>query len=350
MAMVVFACVCGLVRTKGATTVAAVTGVRQSKEEIELGSFYVVTQAVSDKGTPWADKILDVRAEVGGVRVREIRIAPMNRNCAHHVTVKAVERVLPNTTVAKVAGKFKLCTYPDDDFAGVIQVAKRDYIESESIETSASHTIVAKCGTQERLYELPYPETLKFETLKMADSRITDLWDLAEDVEDRAFGKEFSFAAATPEQNRERQELGAKIVPEIVSGKFDSGFPDSTCAYADCRVHNAKSALQGYSGPINEKDPAFVEVVNFGSLHLVKAQLPEYSREAQRAHAQGEVRMKVFFDPATGQVTNVEPQSGDDKLQDSAVKAAQTWQFQAGIGLKSPVEVTLRFEFHCPGK
>src|SRR5580693_6544297 len=78
----------------------------QVKEEIALGSFYVVTQAVSDKGTPWADKILDVRAEVEGVRVREIRIAPMNRNCAHNVTVKAVERLLPNTTVAKVAGKF----------------------------------------------------------------------------------------------------------------------------------------------------------------------------------------------------------------------------------------------------
>jgi TonB family protein len=346
----IFVCASGIVRAKTDATVRVATPSNQNKEEVALGGFYVVTQAVSDKGTPWADKILDVRAEVGGVRVREIRIAPMNRNCAHHVTVKAVERVLPNTTVAKVAGKFKLCTYPDDDFAGVIQVAKRDYIESDSIETSASHTIVAKCGTQERLYELPYPETLKFETLKMADSRITDLWDLAEDVEDRAFGREFSFAAATPEQNRERQELGAKIVPEIVSGKFDSGFPDSTCAFADCPVHNAKSALQGYSGPINEKDPAFVEVVNFGSLYLVKAQLPEYSREAQRAHAQGEVRLKIFFDPATGLVTNVEPQSGDDKLQDSAVKAAQTWQFQAGIGLKSPVEVTLRFEFHCPGK
>ena len=135
-----------------------------------------------------------------------------------------------------------------------------------------------------------------------------------------------------------------------MSGKFDSGFPDSTCAFADCRVHNAKSALQGYSGPINEKDPASVEVVNFSSLHLVKTQLPEYSREAQRAHAQGDVRLKVYFDPATGQVTKVEPESGDDKLQDSAAKAAQTWQFQGGIALKSPVDVTLRFEFHCPGK
>jgi TonB family protein len=350
IAMGVFACVGGLVRAKGATTVIARAGARQSKEEIELGSFYVVTQAVSDKGTPWADKILDVRAEVEGVRVREIRIAPMNRNCAHNITVKAVERLLPNTTVAKVAGKFRLCSYPDDDFAGVIQVARRDYIESDSIGTSASHTIVAKCGTQERLYELPYPETLKFEALKMADSRITALWDLADDVEERAFGKDFSFGRATAAQNRERQELGAKVVPEIMAGKFDSGFPDSTCAFADCRVHNAKSALQGYSGVIDEKDPALVEVLNAATLHLAKADLPAYPREAQSTHAQGEVRLKIFFDPATGLVTNVEPQAGDEKLQDAAVKAAQTWEFQTRSALKSPVEVTLRFGFRCPTK
>ncbi len=309
-----------------------------------------MTQAVSDKGTPWADKILDVRAEVAGVRVREIRIAPMNRNCGHNVTVKAVERLLPNTTVAKVAGKFKLCSYPDDDFAGVIQVARREYIESESVETSASHTIVAKCGTQERLYELPYPETLKFEALQRADPRITALWDLADDVEERAFGKDFSFGGATAAQNKERQELGAKFVPEIMGGKFDSGFPDKTCAFADCRVHNAKSALQGYGGVIDEKDPAYVEIVNVASLHLAKFEAPAYSRDAQRAHAQGEVRLNIFFDPATGQVTNVEAESGDDKLQDSAAKAARTWQFQTGITLKSPVEVTLRFGFRCPMK
>jgi TonB family protein len=200
------------------------------------------------------------------------------------------------------------------------------------------------------LYELPYPETLKFEALKMADSRITALWDFADDVEERAFGKDFTFAGATAAQNMERQELGAKFVPEIMAGKFDSGFPDSTCAFADCRVHNAKSALQGYSGVIDEKDPAFVEVLNAATLHLTKAALPAYPRDAQSAHAQGEVRLKIFFDPATGLVTNVEPQSGDDKLQESAAKAAATWQFQAGGALKSPVEATLRFGFRCPTK
>ena len=350
LVVIVLVCGGGLVRARSNGASQARNGETQVKEEVALAGFYVVTQAVSDKGTPWADKILEVRAEVDGVRVREIRIAPLNRNCAHQITVKAVERVLPNTTVAKVVGRFKLCSYPDDDFAGVIQVAKRDYIESDSIATSASHTIVAKCGTQERLYELPYPETLKFEALQRADSRITALWDLADEVEDRTFGKDFSFGGATTEQNKSRQELGAKLVPEIRAGKFDSGFPDKACAFAECRTHDAKSALQGYDGIIDEKDPAYVEALNAAALHLVKSDLPEYSREAQSAKAQGDVRLEIFFDPASGQVTKVESQSGDERLQDLAAKAARAWQFQAGSALKSPVEVTLRFGFRCPAK
>ena len=322
----------------------------QTQEKTELGEFYVVRQAVSNNGPGWSDTILDVRDEVGGVRVREIRIAPLNRNCAHFVTVKAVETVLPNTTAAKVAGKFRLCSYPEDDFAGVIQVAKRSDIEPDSLESSATQTIVAKCGTKEILYELPDQDLLKFKALKRADARIAGLWDLKDDIEDRALGKDFAFAKATAEQNKERQVLGAKFVPEILAGKYNSGFSDSTCAFAECRDHNAKSALQGYKGPIDDKDPAFVDLLNAASLHLAKYDLPSYPREAQRALAQGEVRLRIFFDPATGLVTKAEPLSGDDKLQEASVKAAQSWQFETGSALKSPIAVTLRFGFHCPAR
>ena len=322
----------------------------QSQERIELGEFYIVRQASSNNGPGWSDTILDVRDEVGGTRVREIRIAPVNRNCAHIVTVKAAEHVLPNLTAAKVAGKFKLCSYPEDDFAGVIQVAKRSDIEPESLESTSNVTIVAKCATQERLYELPDPDLLKFEALKRADLRIAALWDLKVDVEERAFGKDFAFSKATLEERKEQQELGAKFVPEILSGKFDSGFADTNCPFAECRDHNAKSALQGYAGPIDDKDPAFVQLLNAASLHLSKFDLPTYPREAQRAGAQGEVRLKIFFDPSTGAVTNAEALSGDDKLQDPAVNAARTWRFETGSGLKSPIEATLRFGFHCPAK
>jgi len=223
-----------------------------TKDTAPLLQFYAVTQVPSDATHVWVDRILDVRAAGDGVRVRFIHIAPVDSRCPHTVAVKAAERVLPKTTVASVAGKFKLCTYPEDDFAGVIQVAKRKE-EGIDVARPVSRTIVARCGTEERLFELPDKETVKFDALKIADPRITALWDMAGDVETRVFGKDFSWSG-TPEHEKELQESGAKVVPDILAGKFDAGFPDTTCAFAECADHNAKSALQGYAGVIAEPD------------------------------------------------------------------------------------------------
>jgi hypothetical protein len=218
------------------------------KDTAPLLHFYTVTQVPSDAAHAWVDRILDVRAAGDGVRVRFIHIAPVSAQCPHIVTVKAAERVLPKTTVANVAGKFKLCSYPEDDFAGVIQVAKRNEEEIE-VARPISRTIVASCAAEERLFELPDKETLKFDALKLADPRITALWDLAGEVETRVFGKGFSFFG-TPDQEKELQELGAKVVPDILAGMFNAGFPDTTCAFAECADHNPQSALQGYVGVI----------------------------------------------------------------------------------------------------
>jgi hypothetical protein len=221
-----------------------------SKDTAPLLRFYAVTQVPSDATHVWVDRILDVRVAGDGVRVRFIHIAPVDSKCPHAVAVKAAERVIPKTTVASVAGKFKLCSYPEDDFAGVIEVAKRKEEEID-VARPISRTIVARCGEEERLFELPDKDTVKFDALKLADPRISALWDMAGDVETRVFGKDFSWSG-TPEQEKRLQELGAKVVPDILAGMFSSGFPDTTCDFAECADHNAKSALQGYAGVIAE--------------------------------------------------------------------------------------------------
>src|SRR6202041_3918621 len=90
------------------------------KPKPPLENFYVVTQAIFQTGPKWVDHILEVRPEEDGVRVREIRIAPLNPKCPRHVTVRAVERVVPNTTVKKVALHFDLCAFSEDDVEGMI--------------------------------------------------------------------------------------------------------------------------------------------------------------------------------------------------------------------------------------
>lgn len=230
-----------------AATLLAATDKPKPKPPLE--NFFVVTQAIFHTDPKWVDHILEVRPVEEGVRVREIRIAPLSPTCPHHVTVRAIERVVPNTTVKKVALHFDLCAFSEDDVEGVIGAARRKTAPA-SDDDSAAQTIVARCGTKQRIFELPDESSLRFDALTLADSRLAAFWDLAAVVEARTFGDDFSLATLTPEQDREAQALGATLVPEIKSGKYDQAFADNNCPYAECSDHSSASALQGYAGPI----------------------------------------------------------------------------------------------------
>ncbi len=215
-----------------------------------LENFYVVTQAIFHTDPKWVDHILEVRPEQQNVRVREIRIAPLNPACPRHVTVRAIERVIPNTTVKKAAARFDLCAFTEEDVEGVIGAAKRKTGTPASDDDSATQTIVAHCGAKQRVFELPDKDSLRFDAINLADPHLAAFWDLAAVVEAHIFGDDFSLAKLTPDQDREAQAFGAKLVPEIKSGKYDPAFADNNCPYAECPDHTAASALQGYAGPI----------------------------------------------------------------------------------------------------
>src|SRR5580692_10267451 len=127
------------------------------KPKPPLENFYVVTQAIFQTGPKWVDHILEVRPQgVTDVEVREIRIAPLSPACPHHVTVRAVERVVPNTTVKKVAVHFDLCAFTEDDVETMVQAARRSKRggASSADDDSATQTIVARCGQKQRMFEL----------------------------------------------------------------------------------------------------------------------------------------------------------------------------------------------------
>jgi hypothetical protein len=233
------------------TTGAAILSIASEKHvpKPPLENFYVVTQASFHSGAKWVDHILEVSPQGDDVLVREIRIAPLDKDCPRHVTVRAVERVLPNTTVKKLTVKFPICAFEEDVVEGMISVVKREGRLSVT-DDAASQTIVARCGTQQKMFELPDQESLRFEALQHADKHVSDFWDLAATMEAHAFGGDFSLAKLTPEEDKQAQDLGAKLVPEIKSGHYDQGFSDQSCPYAECSAHTAASSLQGYTGPI----------------------------------------------------------------------------------------------------
>jgi hypothetical protein len=268
---------------------------RDAKQKHEpLNGFYIVTLAVAPPpeddatATPtsdapassptarpqptnspqWRDTIVDVAQDGTGIRIREIAIEPViGPHCpAHAVIARERDRSLPGESVEAAAGHHHLCSMNESEVAGVIGAANKDDVARANSDDFATQTIVATCGESEHLFELPYPDTLKWHALGLADSHITALWKLSHEVVAHAFG-DAPFLADLPGETEHRaatstfsasddlaaQQLAEKLVPEIRGKRYESGFGDSNCAYASCRDHAAASALQGYVGVL---DPA----------------------------------------------------------------------------------------------
>ncbi len=241
-----------------------------------LNAFYIVTLGITqppgNDATPspqqiaappaWRDTIVDVLQDGAGIRIREIVIEPAaGPHCpAHAVIARARERALPGESIEQAAGHHHLCSMNESEVAGVIAAAMKDDVARDNSDDFGTQTIVATCGENEHLFELPWPDTLRFHALGLADSHITALWKMSREVIEHAFG-DAPFGPAlqdatnpqipAPPDDVSSQQLAEKLVPEIRAGRYASGFGDSHCAYASCRDHSAASALQGYVGVLD---------------------------------------------------------------------------------------------------
>jgi TonB family protein len=302
-----------------------------------LQGFFIVSHVVSDAAPIWFDYILDVRPKGTGTVIRDIRIAPLNSYCPRSVTVKAVEQVIPSSTVSSVA-KFPLCSLPEEKFASAIKAAKPGIA---SIDDAVRFTIVANCGSQDKVFDLPFPETLDFQLLKKRTPSVAALWTLAQEVTRRAFGRSFSFYGVSSGQDDEFQELGSRIISELKAGKYDSGFVDEPAL---------SSVLNDYVGPVADHDPASVELVGISSAELEKYVPPNYPPLAKQARIEGEVGLRFLVDRDTGDVKMIEVTSGHPLLVNSALTAVRQWKFRPGDQQKEPREVILKFGFRCPAQ
>jgi TonB family protein len=309
-----------------------------------LQSFYAVTNFFSDYLPGWYEEILEVTPQGKDVRVRVIRISAANPYCGGDL-VRAADRVLPDTTMRKVAGKVEICSYAEQSVAAALKAAAPKAVEG--IEDSATMSIVAVCRGKEKIFDFPYPSEVDQKVLRRDNPHVTRLWDLTWEVRSHTFGEHFSFRDLPAAQEKEAEDLGTRFLPELVSGKFDSAFGDYTCAGQKCDTNYLAWLLRGYTGPPANQDPSSVELVNAIQLRLSKYDLPKYSPLAKQARIQGEVRLTIAPDANTGLVKDVQLVSGNPMLGNPAVDAARQWQFSPGTQLGQPVEAVLRFSL-CP--
>jgi hypothetical protein len=87
-----------------------------------LQSFYAVTNFFSDYLPAWYEEILEVTPQGKDLRVRVIRISAANPYCEGDL-VRAADRVLPETTMRKIAGKVDICSYIDESVTAALKAA-----------------------------------------------------------------------------------------------------------------------------------------------------------------------------------------------------------------------------------
>jgi TonB family protein len=258
-------------------------------------------------------------------------------SCSFPCQMKAVDRVLTNST-AKSISKLDLCALKVGTVTSAITAAQPKGVVA-AIDDTASYTIVAMCGKTEKVFEIPYPETVELEKLKKTNPQVASLWDLAYSISRRTFGKQFSFYSNSASQDEAFQTRGAEIVPSIKSGTYDRGFQNGS---------HLESLLNKYSGPVKEIDPWYVEFVGPVPADLLQYQLPKYPPLARQTRIEGEVRLVVVLEPQTGLVKEVNVTSGHPLLTEAAVAAVRDWHFQEGNPRIDSLEVALRFILRCP--
>jgi len=312
--------------------------------------FYVVSERVSDASPFWFDYIFDVRPDGKDVLIRAIRIAPENAYCSR-VEVKALERRVAGASVGQVSGDINLCSIRESEADRAISDATEK--PGVSIEESEQLGIVAQCQQSERLFKLPYRESLDMAALKRNAPRVAALYGLESVICKRAFGNKDVFHDTTPAEDLDLQRLGASLLAEIQDGAYDLGFGDESSrklcrGVSPCALGLTRDLLERYEDPGHKPHVPTVTLIEPERRQLAKYVPPEFPQLAKMARIQGKVDAEISIDRATGIVKQVHANSGHPLLQKSAENAIKEWVFRGTDGsLSETVYAVLNFSLGC---
>lgn len=313
--------------------------VQSKNPSAHLDHFYIVATAISDASPFWYKYMLDVRPTTGGTTIRYVRIAPLDLLCGD-VTVKAVETKLTGTTPMKLVGSNDPCALAMETAHQSIDKPK----VMESMFESITFSVVASCGGEERVFELPFREEVDFKRLKKEDPRLANLWDLYSHVRKAAFGSNAVFYEISEARDSELQQFGDSLVPELLTGKYDMGFSEF-CARPpllrnpDCDPNPTRTLLHGFRPGLKLPDRT-PQLENPEQYHFIRYVAPVYPMIAQRARIESKINLEVVIDKDTGKTLKADVLSGHPLLNQSAIVAALQWQFD--LSLQKPNQPIIR--------
>jgi hypothetical protein len=295
-----------------------------------LDSLYVVRSFFSDNLADGYTEVLDVTPVGEDTRLRVMRISLASPYCPNKL-VRAAETVVKRQSIKDVVSADPCALEPAAVEEALKAAAPRD---AYALWHDASHTMVARCGAKERVFNFPYSIKVDYKKLKRANPRVADLWDVCYRIPARAFPRGTPMNDNRPDVQRALEALGDKLFPELMSGKYQTAF-------------NSDS-LRGYKGAPPPDERGLLPPAIVGSNYLwTKYVAPERSPIILAARLSGMVHLRIHAEPTTGNVTNVEVVKGEPLLAAQAVRAARLWQLRPFSFTGLPLDVHLDFSLNC---
>jgi hypothetical protein len=295
-----------------------------------LDSLYLVRSFFSDNLSDGYTEVLDVTPVGEDTRLRVMRISLASPYCPNKL-VRAAETIVKRRSIKDVVSADPCALEPAVVEEALKAAAPR---EAYAFWHDASHTMVARCGAQERVFNFPYTIKIDYKKLQRSNPRVADLWDVCYRMPARALPGGTPMNDERPDVQRALEALGDKLLPELISGKYQTAF-------------NSDSLL-GYKGAPPPDERGLLPPALVASNYLwTRYVTPERTSLILSTRLSGMVHLRIQAEPTTGNVTNVEAVKGQPLLAAEAVRAARLWQLKPFSFTGLPLDVHLNFSLDC---
>lgn len=253
-----------------------------------------------------------------------------------------------NTSPAKLVNDNNPCAVQPS----AVRSALKKHARRAGVLEAISFGIVAQCGSSSVSFGLPDIQGVDLKSMGRIHPDIVRLWSLGPEITDHAFGAKDVFHDRTEVEDLALQIAGEKLVPELVSGRFDGALATAVKVnVGDWHSPTFRSLLAGYGGPISmsEAKTSYVpRLVNAEAYRFSHFAVPKYPPLAMQARIQGKIDLQLTVEPGTGEVRSASALSGHPLLKPSAIEAARLWRFAPNSVDSEIVSVTLEFALRCP--
>ena len=329
--------------------ITAIAAVVARAEEFSVPSqLYIVSVFLSPDVSAfhYRDRVVDVKPAGPDSLIRYSRVATVNLNCPRIIVQSATGRCttrLPanwsRPIIPAQSNRARLTPCSRDTPGLRARLSLSPLVLSPS---AALRPLSSGCRSQKR-------STWTFCSGKIPSWPAFGTWLPRLPI--RCLGRTDIFHGRTEADDLILQRDGEKLVPELVSGRYDAGLAAAFKRNAGTwRSPRFRSLLTSYRGPVSVAEASLnnaPQLLNAQACQFSHFVTPIYPPLAKALRIEGKVELQLSLEPATGEVLGVLATSGHPLLEPSAIDAAKRWRFKPESIDSKTLNLTLDFALRC---